>query len=390
MAVPLPPATSHTATRCYTADREQVPETRESRPCNETRFPQQTSQEPHIRTPSIELPIFTGENAAAWIQECESVFELAGVAPENKIKWANAHIRGKAKTWITSYSFEMYLMNWSQFCSLLCDIFPSSGAKETMELCQQLKQTSTVEHYIEQFEQWMLDMKRDHSYLPEGFFLLRFITGLKDTIKHDTQCHKPATLRAAYWFARKQELSYMSNKKTVGGPSNRSYTGNIPARNPIPRDTRPRPPAERPQERGKYWYCPKNWSYGHKCNEVKNLMHAIQLQGHSDEEEEDLVEQQNDTIPNLPEEPLVQDNGQKEKLMSISLTAMEGIQGDDIIFLCVVIGGVNAIALVDSGSSNTFIDYDFAVKLNLPMRNTTTRTVTVAGGGTLVPDTIVQ
>jgi hypothetical protein len=182
----------------------------------------------------------------------------------------------------------------------------------------------------------------------------------------------------------------MSNKKTVGGPSNRSYTGNIPARNPIPRDTRPRPPAERPQERGKYWYCPKNWSYGHKCNEVKNLMHAIQLQGHSDEEEEDLVEQQNDTIPNLPEEPLVQDNGQKEKLMSISLTAMEGIQGDDIIFLCVVIGGVNAIALVDSGSSNTFIDYDFAVKLNLPMRNTTTRTVTVAGGGTLVPDAIVQ
>jgi hypothetical protein len=175
-----------------------------------------------------------------------SVFELAGSAPENKIKWANAHIRGKAKTWLTSCSFEMYLMNWSQFCSLLCDRFPSSGAEETMELCQQLKQTSTVEQYIEQFEQWMLDMKRDHSYFPEGFFLLGFITGLKDTIKHDTQCHKPATLIAAYWFARKQELSYISNKKTSGAPSNRSYTGNTLARNPMPRDTRPRP-----RERGR-------------------------------------------------------------------------------------------------------------------------------------------
>jgi hypothetical protein len=56
-------------------------------------------------------------------------------------------------------------MNWSKFCSLLCDRFPSSGAEETMELCQQLKQIGTVEHYIEQFERWMFGMKRDHSYL---------------------------------------------------------------------------------------------------------------------------------------------------------------------------------------------------------------------------------
>jgi hypothetical protein len=104
----------------------------------------------------------------------------------------------------------------------------------------------------------------------------------------------------------------MSNKKTVGGPSNRSYTGNTLARNPIPRDTRPRAPAERPRERGKCWYCPENWSYGHKCNEVKNLLHAIQLQGHSDEEEEDLVEQQNAPIPNLPEGPLHKTMGKRK------------------------------------------------------------------------------
>jgi hypothetical protein len=39
--------------------------------------------------------------------------------------------------------------------------------------------------------------------------------------------------------------------------------------------------------------------------------------------------------------------------------------------------------LVDSGSSNTFIDHDFVVKLNLPMRNTAARKVIVARGGTL-------
>jgi hypothetical protein len=51
--------------------------------------------------------------------------------------------------------------------------------------------------------------------------------------------------------------------------------------------------------------------------------------------------------------------------------------------LPVITGGRQAVALVDSGSSNTFIDYDFAVKLNLPMRNTEARKVVVAGGGTL-------
>jgi hypothetical protein len=73
---------------------------------------QPTQQEPHIRTPSIELPMFTGINASAWLQECESIFDLAGIAQENKVKWANAHIRGKAKTWLNSCNFDLTVMNW--------------------------------------------------------------------------------------------------------------------------------------------------------------------------------------------------------------------------------------------------------------------------------------
>jgi hypothetical protein len=252
-----------------------------------------------------------------------------------------------------------------------------------MELYQQLKQTSAVEHYIEQFKQWMIHMKRDHSHLPEGFFLLRF----NDTIKHDIQCHKLATLRAAYWFARKHELSYMSNNKRAPAPtSKRSNTCNNMARNNMNRETKPRPPVERTRERGKCWYSPKTWTYGHKYNEVRSLLHDIQLQGHSDEEEEGPALPPHLAEPEPPELPPLEENGQKEKIMSISLTAMEGIQAEDTISLCVFIGGVNDIALVDSRSSNTFIDYDFAVKLNLPMHNTTARTFTVAGGGTLVTD----
>jgi hypothetical protein len=58
--------------------------------------------EPHIRTPSVELPIFYGDNAYQWLQDYEGVFDLAGINNDHKMKWAAAHIRGKAKVWINN------------------------------------------------------------------------------------------------------------------------------------------------------------------------------------------------------------------------------------------------------------------------------------------------
>jgi hypothetical protein len=81
----------------------------------------------------MELPVLFGDNAQAWIDECESVFTLTGIPHEAKVKWAHAHIRGKAKTWLSSSKIEVYLLNWTQFCELLCDRFPAAGEHESME-----------------------------------------------------------------------------------------------------------------------------------------------------------------------------------------------------------------------------------------------------------------
>jgi hypothetical protein len=88
-----------------------------------------------------------------------------------------------------------------------------------MEQFQQLKQNTTINLYIDSFEEWMTAMKRDHRYLPELFFTLRFLSGLKDTIKHAVKCHKPPDLRSAYWYARQEELAYLSvHKKQTPAP----------------------------------------------------------------------------------------------------------------------------------------------------------------------------
>jgi hypothetical protein len=75
----------------------------------------------------MELPVFHGENVLAWLDECESIFQLTGIQNDTKIKWANAHIRGKAKIWLASSGINLYLLNWTQFCELLCDRFPPPG-----------------------------------------------------------------------------------------------------------------------------------------------------------------------------------------------------------------------------------------------------------------------
>jgi hypothetical protein len=129
------------------------------------------------------------------------------------MKWVAAHIHGKAKLWLNNCTVQPQLMNWQQFRELLLDRFPDAGAQESMDNFQHLKQMTTVNAYIDAFEEWMMRMKKDHPYLPENLFTLRFITGLKDTLKHVVITHKPPDLRSAFWYARQEEQAYLSVTK---------------------------------------------------------------------------------------------------------------------------------------------------------------------------------
>jgi hypothetical protein len=156
-----------------------------------------------------------------------------------------------------------------------------------MEAFHLLKQTTTVNQYIDNFEDNMINVRCDHPYLTDHFFLLHFISGLKDSVKHMVKSHQPATLKAAYWHARQQEQAYLSfNKKTPTSlPIQRPNT-TLPTRNTsFQREFKPRPPVDRAKDTKKCWYCPEPWSLGHKCQNVSNILHAINMQGHSDDED---------------------------------------------------------------------------------------------------------
>jgi hypothetical protein len=83
----------------------------------------------------------------------------------------------------------------------------------------------------------------------------RFISGLKDTIKHHVHYQKPDSLLSAYWYARQYEKAYLFATRKPIVPLVQRQGPLAPMRAQPARENRFRPPR-------KCWYCPKKLGSG--------------------------------------------------------------------------------------------------------------------------------
>ena len=144
-----------------------------------------------------------------------------------------------------------------------------------MELLQTLKQMTTVNGYIDAYEQWMTLMKREKPYLQTDFFIDRFISGLKEGIRHTVLRQKPDSLMSAYWYARLYEKAHLANNKRPIIPAQQQRPNNFGAQRPAAvRDNR-----VQNREPRKCWYCPENWTIGHKCHQMQLALNIMEMQG---------------------------------------------------------------------------------------------------------------
>jgi hypothetical protein len=123
---------------------------------------------------------------------------------------------------------------------------------------------------------------------------------------------------------------------------------------------------------------------------MQRALNAIEMQGNEEDHEEQAVAQP--VIPPILQEqeleqhhqPIeMEQNAVPEQLMNISSAAYNGCPSDSAISLILQINKAQAIALADTGSTNTFMDLAFAQAHNIPLTKVKQRTVKVAGGGTL-------
>jgi hypothetical protein len=108
-------------------------------------------------------------------------------------------------------------------------------------------------------------------------------------------------------------------------------------------------------------------------------MQAESSDQHSEEEEVTEEQQQ------LAEAHFQETN----QLMSITGQVVDDPTPTNTPCVFITIGGKRTVALLDSGSTSTFIDQSFALKANCPLLPATHTQVQVAGGGTLSSHSVV-
>lgn len=350
-----------------------------------------------LKGPRLEIPLFAGDDPIGWLQQCEKFFDMSGTPYDQWVNIATGHFCGKANVWLKNICIPWQMVNWQQFCQMIADRFTQANAHEAVEGLKNIQQSNSVQEYIDKFEECVQLVRRDHPYLQESFLMSCFIGGLRADIKHDVSSQRPRGILEAYWYSKVYENAAAAKKAYYQStaPRNRGQYQQTNFR--LPHKQVQYQAAEKTHNNTgqndrpmrQCWYCKEPWSREHRCKQGRTL-HIMQ------EIDEDTVEleeaeqspinkQTFHTAPNTPDNAPA-----KTELMHLSTHAVEGTAGTATFSLLVQINGHQAVALVDSGSSHTFMDHAFAIKSNCPLQSGPTKKISVAGGGHLLSTSTVS
>lgn len=258
---------------------------------------------------------------------------------------------------------------------MVCHRFAAKSKIEITETFRNLKQYGSVDSYIDKFEETMALVKRSNPTLTGDYFLDYFISGLKDHIKRPLKSLSIYSLVTAYEHACNYDVIPRS-ANTSSVPSNRK-TPKIPPKQPI-RDNK-QSAVTHTKFSGKYFRCNEPWvpGQGRVCKATKQV-YLVTME----DESEILDDAAYSTPPDSPQKTDQQDT-------HLLLHTLEGTTPAATTFtLYVLLGTTQATALIDSGSTTTFISPKIASKAGLHMANYAPIPVRVANGSILNTGTV--
>ncbi|KAL5701100.1 hypothetical protein ACHQM5_026475 [Ranunculus cassubicifolius] len=365
----------------------------------------------NYKTPRVEFPTFDGSQVRVWIQKANRFFQLNPMGDHQKILLASLYFKGKAENWFQTDTAGFEKLQWSEFTEKLKFRFYEDTSENVVAEFNRLSQTSSVQQYLDRFEELYPLMLLRNKGLTESFFVDCFIGGLKEEIRHTVLMFKPITLHHAVSLARLQEATMDSLEKPKRGnyshfkssysfssPQRLSSTNspsvlgaNKPTSTPLLESGSPKPlslppikrlsPAEMQlrKDKGLCYNCDETYVLGHKCK-TKQLFLIV-----GDDEETDVT-----TTPPAADgvQPIHgSDPCPNPSVVAISLQALSGTNSFQTIQLQGTIRHKQINMLVDSGSTHNFLDAETARQLGCECRVTSSHEVTVAGGGKLQCDT---
>ncbi|XP_071909625.1 uncharacterized protein [Coffea arabica] len=343
--------------------------------------------------PKVELPFFEGDRPQEWIRKCEKYFLVHQLPEDQKLEVVEMYLVGKAEIWFQGIKRSKGRTSWEGFCQLVNRRFGDRERRDEVEEFNKLHQTTSVKDYQEKFEELSSLMLIRDPHLSESYFVSSFISGIKEEIKPMVKMLKPATLLEAFEIAEWQEQLLAFNGRNTRnfrtwepGESSKSHSATVVTkpggkiseqvgqRKWTPESTNQEHRKISPQEilRRKNnhlcFKCGERFSPGHQCK-YRHLNFILE----EDEETEFL-----DAIGEQDEQ-----TGHPGQSVDISLHALTASIKRKTLKLQGVLKGQTVSILVDTGSTNSFLNAALLETMELRAASMTPLKATIADGTTI-------
>ncbi|XP_040244116.3 uncharacterized protein [Aegilops tauschii subsp. strangulata] len=309
------------------------------------------------------------------------------------VPMAALNFSGTASVWLQTIQKRLSEFDWDAFTSLLCARFGRDRHQMLIRQFYSLRQTTSVADYIEKFEMIINRLSSYSDSIHPYYFLTRFVEGLRTDIRAVVLVQRPPDLDTACSLALLQEEVLGGTFGALPRPPDVATKTAVPLPLPPP-PSRPAPAAgatdrrgtdaarvestklkalrDYRRARGLCFKCGEKWGHDHIC--------PTSVQLHVVEELLDVFGIDNTIDMQLPPEDTV---------MAISLSAVSGGISAKAFQLRAWIQGREVLMLVDSGSTNSFINQELAANLSGARPLPRACRVRVADGGELLCSAVV-
>ncbi|KAJ4753988.1 polyprotein [Rhynchospora pubera] len=321
--------------------------------------------------------------------KAEYYFDIYQIPHAHKTRLDAIYFTGEASIWYINFRRRFENPPWDLLLEEMFARFSKNVAQELVGEFKRLQQLGKVSEYIKQFDGCRARMSHDRPYIPVDFYLAAFVEGLKEELRAMVTLLKPQSLNEAYMFA---------NDETVQDNQLRRFR---PQQKPMYQVTYPRVSTTTDNQLAlsdratKNWQvgttsrdsqyehrkamnlchrCSEKWFPGHRCgNKTVHLL--MGPDGESDTEPEPIyVDCVEEVEGDHMEEAVISlfTTREPKKIKSMKIKGKVGQK-------CIC-------ALIDSGSTHSFVNPDVIHSQSFSITKNTPMAVMVANGNKMVTE----
>ncbi|XP_020206869.1 uncharacterized protein LOC109791920 [Cajanus cajan] len=340
----------------------------------------------HVRNVKVDFPRFDGENVLQWLFKAEQFFEFYGTPDEHRLSIAALHFEKDVIPWFQMITRTQPFQNWKQFAKALELEFGPSPYDCPRSTLFKLSQSNSVSNYYTEF---MSLANRVYGLSPDAL-LDCFISGLKPDLKREVIAQNPLSILKAVSLAKLFEEKYIPKPKSQ--PPYKPYTQTTPYTYPKLQNSQPPllpTPTVKPfaqptnpikkmtptemqirREKGLCYTCDERFSPNHRCPNKHYMI--LQVDEEQCTHEDNVI--QTDSVDSLPQDATDH---------HLSFNALKGSSGVGTIKFQGRINGCPVNILLDSGSSDNFLQPRIAHFLKLPIEPAPNFQVMVGNGNSM-------